>query len=52
MAAVYGQTEIAEMILEVIEDRHPKDFIGQTPFDIAVKRGNKGLCKIIGSEQD
>ena len=49
-AAKYGHEQFCKMIVDVVEDKNPKDQFGKTPLHWAAGNGHKIICKMIMDE--
>ena len=49
-AAKYGHEQFCKLIMDVIEDKNPKDPFGKTPLHWAARNGHKTICKMIMDE--
>ena len=49
-AAKYGHEQFCKMIMEVVEDKNPKDQFGKTPLHWAAGNGHRLICKMIMDE--
>ena len=47
MAAERGNFELCQYIIGRLEDKNPKDFLGETPLHWAAEGGHYGVCKLI-----
>ena len=49
-AAKYGHEQFCKLIIDVVEDKNPKDPFGKTPLHWAAGNGHKIICKMIMDE--
>ena len=49
-AAKYGHEQFCKMIMDVVEDKNPKDQFGKTPLHWAAGNGHTLICKMILDE--
>ena len=52
-AAARGNTLICQLLIDSIENKNPRDFVGKTPLHKAARNGHLNICKlIIGHVED
>ena len=44
--AFIGHVELCWLLMEYHTDKNPKDFCGQTPFNLAASKGHLEVCKL------
>ena len=49
-AAKFGHEQFCKLIMDVVEDKNPKDPFGKTPLHWAAGNGHKIICKMIMDE--
>ena len=51
-SALHGQLEIHEYVMDLVEDKNPKNSDGNTPLHYAAIKGNSAIIKLIMEKVD